>query len=609
MVANVLVLFISAIFLLPLASALNEQPYHLKLLAVQEAEDGYEGSGADLFLELREGSSRVFLETTPLTKLDTQISTKFAKEIACKHFKLNCQKYDFIYTIKAESNIIGGPSAGAAIAALTTIAVLDLKHDETVAITGTINSGGIIGPVGGVKEKLDAAEEIGLDKVLVAKGSFVPPDLSNDSNSSEELFDLAEYVKENLSLEMVEVIDLDEAIFYLTGRELNHKETDVIEDQQYTEIMQGLKNILCERTEKIKVELEQENVYLNENVTAELLEKKGLADNATLDEDFYSAASYCFAANIILKLEYYKAKMPSSQAVNNLFSVLEKKTVSMKEQLNQEKIDTISCLQAMMIVQERLSDTEKQINEFKEMTSADFVEREAAYNTLAYAEERYFSALSWKQFFAMDGKKFVMDDEKLKNSCQQKISEADEMHQYVSLFIGLLPVVNIQEKISLAETAQENHEYVLCLITASKVKADANAILSSLGWMEENFAEFIESKNKAVERVISENSAEGIFPILGYSYYKYANSLKGQEPYTALIYLEYALEMSELSIYFPEEQGFLEREFRIEDKWWYALIGFVLGAFMTFLAAFFLTRKKVKKKSRSKSKAISYRKK
>ncbi|MBI2151686.1 hypothetical protein HYU21_03115, partial [Candidatus Woesearchaeota archaeon] len=159
------------IFISSSALAQSGQSYHLKLLAVQETSAGYMGSDADLFLELKEGSGRVFLETVPLTKLDTQISTRFAKEIACHHFNLECDKYDFIYTIKAKSSIVGGPSAGAAIAALTTIAVLDLKYDEKTTITGTINSGGVLGPVGGGKEKLQAAAAAGIRKVLIAPGT------------------------------------------------------------------------------------------------------------------------------------------------------------------------------------------------------------------------------------------------------------------------------------------------------------------------------------------------------------------------------------------------------------------------------------------------------
>jgi len=124
----------SLILLSTLINAQVDEIYHLKLLAV-EGEDNFQGSDADLYLELKEGTGRVFLDTFPLTKLDTQISTRFAKELACKHFKIDCDQYDFIYTIKAKSNIIGGPSAGAAIAALTTIATLNLDYNSDISIT------------------------------------------------------------------------------------------------------------------------------------------------------------------------------------------------------------------------------------------------------------------------------------------------------------------------------------------------------------------------------------------------------------------------------------------------------------------------------------------
>ena len=198
------VMFVVVLLLFSLSVvAQGDDAFHLKLLAVQDDGNGnFTGSDADLFLELKEGHGRVFLETKPATKVDTQISTRYAKEIACDHFKLDCNKYDFIYTIKSNSNIIGGPSAGAAISALTTIAVLDLDYDESITITGTINSGGTVGPVGGVKEKLEAASKAGLKKVMIAKGSGLP--YSGLENMT-EILDLVKYGKENLSLDVVEV--------------------------------------------------------------------------------------------------------------------------------------------------------------------------------------------------------------------------------------------------------------------------------------------------------------------------------------------------------------------------------------------------------------------
>ena len=133
----------------------------------------------------------------------------------------------------------------------------------------------------------------------------------------------------------------------------------------------------------------------------------------------------------------------------------------------------------------------------------------------------------------------------------------------------------------MSRSSLENKESELCLIKAAQAKAESNAILSSFGVDEENILSYVESKKKAVERTIFENSEEGIFPILGYSYYKYADSLKEQEQYTALIYLEYALELSDLGIYFPEDT-FREIPFEIKEEW----ILFIEGILVGLLAAF-----------------------
>ena len=89
--------FVLLLLLLPVVLASPYDTRHLTILAVSE--DGVTGSTADLYLELRDGSGRVFLDTKPLTKIDTQVSTRYARDIACDYYDLDCSKYDFIYTI------------------------------------------------------------------------------------------------------------------------------------------------------------------------------------------------------------------------------------------------------------------------------------------------------------------------------------------------------------------------------------------------------------------------------------------------------------------------------------------------------------------------------
>jgi len=583
-----LVILLIFILLATTALAATNEQYHLKLLAVQENANGMSGSDADLYLELIDGSGRVFLETFPLTKLDTQISTRYAKDVACNHFKLDCEKYDFIYTIKARSNIIGGPSAGAAISALTAIAVLDLNYDTDITITATINSGGIIGPVGGVKEKLEAASKAGLKKVMIAEGSALQEIPGNETENATNL-SLIDYGHENLTLEVVEVIDLDTVLLHLTGVDLNHKVVEVTENEEYSKIMSSLQKILCDRAENIEKEIKNAEIEIDNETFAVYNNRKEQATNASKLEDHYSAASFCFVNNILLKNYYYKQKEPNKGKITNLFSTLEEKIVALEKKVEQEKIETISDLQTFMVVKERINDVKVQIKKFKD--EVDTLELENMYGLLAYAEERFFSAISWAEFFAMDGKKFVVDEARLQNTCMQKISESEERYQYAALFLGTPGVNGIKEKMNLAKAALEDAEFSLCLIKAAQAKADASAILSTLGVSEESIDKLFLSKQKAVERIISENSAEGVFPILGYSYYQYAISLQEQEPYTALVYLEYALEMSELGIYFPEEKSFYESLPSVRKETMLVIEGFVVG----FIVAWFVFRRKRRK--------------
>ncbi len=577
-------------FLLILAATpvLAQEPYTLKLLAVQETANGtLIGSGADLYLELKEGTGRVFLDTFPVTKMDTQISTRFAKEIACHQYNLPCHKYDFIYTIKAQTNIIGGPSAGAAIAALTTIAVMDLDYDaETTAITGTINSGGVVGPVGGTKEKIEAAAQLGLKKVLIAEGTTVPLSAANNTpntnETSTEDLNLTKYAAEKLNLEVVQVSDLDEVVFHLTGKQLNHKEVKIEENKEYTEIMSDLRDLLCTRMEKIESELHKERILITKNVSQRVEEQKAKADNATLQKDYYSAASYCFTASISLRSHYYAQKKPVLSQLWDRFLLLEDKVQSFEQNLSVQEIQTITDLQTSIIVKDRLNDVKEQIAKFKGLP-ADADKKEEAYNLLSYSEERYFSAVAWAKFFSMNGKVLQLDQEHIRQSCIQKILEADERYQYIGLFIGEHNLEAIAKKILSAREASQKSEYELCLMKAIQAKGDSNVVLSTLGLQRNELTGVLESKNRAVARVLAENTAEGKFPILGYSYFQYANSLKEQEPITALFYLEYALEMGDLSLYFPEEKTIpqtLSEKISLNPQW---VGGFITGVIVALI--------------------------
>jgi predicted S18 family serine protease len=174
-------------------------------------------------------------------------------------------------------------------------------------------------------------------------------------------------------------------------------------------------------------------------------------------------------------------------------------------------------------------------------------------SSLGFAIERVYSAEEWSEFFGTKGKKFDFNAKILKESCIEKLTEAEERYQYTQLFFpGLME--STKEKIDGAYTDLKTEDFKLCLFKASKAKAQANIVLSTLGVEEDQVDNLIKLKLEAAGQNIVEEQKKGIFPISGYSYYEYAHALIDEDKYNALLYAEYALELSNLDMYFESKK-------------------------------------------------------
>ena len=78
--------------------------------------------------------------------------------------------YEVKSVMKANASLIAGPSAGAAMAIGTVLAMHNMTAKKGVAITGAIDSNGTITPVGPVAEKAAAAKDAGMSLFLVPEG-------------------------------------------------------------------------------------------------------------------------------------------------------------------------------------------------------------------------------------------------------------------------------------------------------------------------------------------------------------------------------------------------------------------------------------------------------
>lgn len=561
-IITILIITLISLLLIPIATA---EQGHMTLLTVGRTDNGTAiGGTADLFLEIKEGTGRVFIDSFPLTEMDTQISTRYAQQVACDFLEKDCSNKDFFYTIRAKSNIVGGPSASGAMTVLTIALLEGLNMDEQTVMTGTINSGGIIGPVAGIEEKTKAARQKGFKKILIPKWSIIDvqePDENltinktsnnntngtnknitidivspwNDSNNTLNITYADTYELEDVQI--IPITTIEEALKEFTGKEYKTYDYELQIPPQYQDIMGKVAKKLCDRYESIKSEIPQEKLD-NETIFNDTIEYINQSKIAEENQDYYSMASYCFSANTRIRTTQYEDY--TNETLLRIADDIDEKSKEMLDKLDATKLRTISDLETYIIVKERLTET-------RDLLDVNDTELIAS---LGYITERFYSAIAWSTFFEYTGEGVELDETHMEQACISKISETEERLEYLELIFG--EIGPYREEFEKLNDIYKKEEYEFCLFRASKLKADLNAILSTTAITEEKMPELIADKLKISKQQINKQGNK--FPILGYSYYNYANSLEKTDPHLALLFTEYSVELSNLKMYFPKKQ-------------------------------------------------------
>lgn len=599
---NVVLFILLALLIVPQGLA---QRGHLTLLTVSESENGTRTGGtADLYLDIRAGTGQIFLDTFPLTRLDTQSSTRFANQVACAETSVDCTKFDFFYTIKANAPAIGGPSAGAAVAVLTLAMLEGKKLDEQTAITGTINSGGLIGPVGGEKEKAEAAKRAGITRVLISTFSY-PKELNKsyvkklknlteqkreekteekkkgenntrrEHQTTNQTINLSKlYIPINLSevsIKIIKVTTLREALARFTGEQYVEENDTLAEPRSYTKIMRSVAEELCTRRDELaeKIADKKKSEEVNGNKSRKAMEHG----------NWYSAASYCFSDLIDLRRVAFANLSLGEQRV--LATKLIDESRRLQEQLNKKarSLKTLAELETYVIVSTRLEEVEETLQDWNESQNESAA-------TLAFAYERFNSARVWSAFFTMRSPRIELDEEHLERACEERLSLAEERYNYADLYVPEY-LRDARRELDNAWHDKKEGLYALCLFRASKAVAKADMIAGTISIPNDKVEGLIKAKIGAAKRVITREARKGFFPILGYSYLHYAESLAEGDPYSALTFSEYALELSNLDLYFPVRQ----RRGLPPVVWVWPIILFLSGTLFGGAVTLLVTRK------------------
>ena len=123
-------------------------------------------------VEIDPGKGRVLMNTNPFLEPDTQFSAETAVNVAQNYTKKDLSDKDVIISFDIGGELLGGPSAGAAMTVATVAAIEEKQVKEDVAVTGTIEPSGQIGVIGGVIEKAQAAADNGAKLFLVPEAEL-----------------------------------------------------------------------------------------------------------------------------------------------------------------------------------------------------------------------------------------------------------------------------------------------------------------------------------------------------------------------------------------------------------------------------------------------------
>ncbi|WP_148883267.1 S16 family serine protease [Thermococcus aciditolerans] len=550
----------------------------LKAPAVSKTSNGeLIGVATDFVITVAPGTGHVYVETWPLAEVDMQASARLAAQIAGKVLGVDMNKYDVFIQIKADSPIIGGPSAGGTMTVGIIAALKGWKVNPKVMMTGMINPDGTIGPVGGILEKASAAHGVGANVFLIPEGQRVQYVQETQKkeiggiveiNTQTKKVDVVDYAKERWGLTVIEIKDIYDAVYYFTGRRIPRPEApsyvsvdtsflrdDALSDYDnttayYRETLQKLKDsdVSYATYTTLMEALNQASVVLNQS-------KEAIDDGM-----YYTALSKDFQARIMIRHVDWYLDVKSQDDVQRLLKIAGSQINASESTVSGITIKGVTMLQAVAAAEERVEQAKGLLDEaWKYYYSGDYWD---AVGDAAYAYERAKTAELWAHLGERFAGKDEISREVVKATARDYIDESNLIVTYIESMYGTVGG-DLSQSIQQAEQYYEDGKYSAALFTAMEARVRAQVFLDTLGI--DNRSVLID-KMKAMKddakTAIGVAQSQGVTPVLAMAYYEFAESYEKsaeengsiEDLQTAMIFYQYARETAGLFLSAPSQQ-------------------------------------------------------
>ncbi len=190
----------------------------------------YVGTVLKISVDTRDGTGLVLVNTAIPTGVDFQTSARTAVAIAENITNIDLSKKDVIFSVSSENTqdlqAVDGGSAGGAMTVLLISDITGKPINNTVLMTGTIESDGSIGKIGGAEQKADAAGKFGAKIFLVPQGQAITQVQTCDERK-EGVFlyrsctledkPLSPIMETKYGMKVVEINNINEALSYFNS--------------------------------------------------------------------------------------------------------------------------------------------------------------------------------------------------------------------------------------------------------------------------------------------------------------------------------------------------------------------------------------------------------
>ncbi len=492
----------------------------LYIVAVSTLPNGTSvGVYAKLRVEVRcPGSGHVYLETWPLTEIDTQASARVAAMVAAMVAGIPFSSCDYLASIVSNSSIVGGPSASLAMAVAFAAALMDLPLDRRVVMTGMIMPDGSVGPVGGLLYKLRAAAEVGARVFLVPYGQINVTVLQTVVKRAGPLVmitqrpkvvNLAEVGKQ-LGVEVEQVATVFQALSYATDGRYRPPINASLATRALESARESLEPVVREWISVERKELDEALSAVNSSwssvsrelppylrsVVSSIVEQgirsielaKEVARGLEKQGLLYAAASKYFYALVLAKrLEYLCKLLEEPKALNesaNAIASRGEELLKELEKLSARQVHLYGVSIAMDVAQ-RVFEAIRSAEEAEKLSLSSLDSLVAAATYLGYADARLLSAEMWMKLLespvALGGP--VISEGIVWRASQSVLDYARTVGSYVYALaseVGVSKPSELEEANRALTMAEEFRSPVLRLALAIEGLSYAYAALAKL---------------------------------------------------------------------------------------------------------------------------------